>query len=102
MSTTLRSIAYIAAFTLPPLAVGALRGKHYLSQYDRLPLAKPLAGTSRPAAPSHDPAKPTVVVLLGADVTEITDALGPYEIFSRAGRYNVYTVAPERQVDCLP
>jgi transcriptional regulator GlxA family with amidase domain len=101
MSKTLRSIAYVAAFVLPPLVVGAVRGKQYLSRYDRLPIAAPLTGESLPAAPAHDPRKPTIAVLLGADVTEITDALGPYEIFSRAGRYNVYMVAPERRPSLL-
>jgi AraC family transcriptional regulator, transcriptional activator FtrA len=101
MSNTLRILAYIAAFTLPPLVVGAVRGKHYLSRYDRLPIAEPLAEAALPAAPAHDSSKPTVAVLLGADVTEITDALGPYEIFSRAGKYNVYMVAPERRPTLL-
>ena len=101
MSTTLRSIAYVAAFVLPPLVVGALRGNQYLSQYNHLPIAAPLFAASMPPAPEHDPRKPTVAVLLGADVTEITDALGPYEIFSRAGRYNVYMVAPQRRPSLL-
>lgn len=101
MSRTLRSIAYVAAFTLPPLAVGAVRGKQYLSRYDRLPIAAPIPQASLPPPPIHDPSKPTVAVLLGADVTEITDALGPYEIFSRAGRYNVYMVASERRPSLL-
>ena len=101
MSKSLRSIAYVAAFVLPPLVVGAVRGKQYLSRYENLPIAAPLTGESIPAAPAHDPRKPTVAVLLGADVTEITDALGPYEIFSRAGRYNVYMVAPERRPSLL-
>ena len=101
MSKTLRSIVYVAAFVLPTLVVGAVRGKQYLSRYENLPIAAPLPGESIPAAPAHDPRKPTVAVLLGADVTEITDALGPYEIFSRAGRYNVYMVAPERRPSLL-
>ena len=95
MSKTLLAVAYFAAFTMPPLVVGAVRGKHYLAQYDEMPIAAPIALPTLPPAPPHDSAKPTVAVLLGADVTEITDALGPYEIFSRAGRYNVYMVAPQ-------
>jgi AraC family transcriptional regulator, transcriptional activator FtrA len=102
MSTILRSAVYVAAFTLPPLAIGTVRGKAYLSRYgEGLTIAAPLAPASLPAPPAHDPSKPTVAVLLGADVTEITDALGPYEIFSRAGRYNVYMVAPERRPSLL-
>ena len=51
--------------------------------------------------PAIDPAKPTVVVLFGADLTEITDALGPYEMFARAGRYNVVAAAASRQPTLL-
>ena len=51
--------------------------------------------------PTLDPAKPTVVVLLGADLTEVTDALGPYEVFARAGAFNVLTAAPERRPTLL-
>jgi putative intracellular protease/amidase len=101
MSRTLRSLAYIAAFTLPPLAVGVVRGTQYLSRYDTLAVLPELPLEALPPAPVHDHAKPTVAVLLGADVTEITDALGPYEIFARAGRYNVYMVAPERRPSLL-
>ena len=51
--------------------------------------------------PPIDPAKPTVVVLLGTDLTEITDALGPYEMFARAGKYNVVTASETRQPTLL-
>lgn len=102
MSSILRSAIYVAAFAMPPLAVGAVRAKAYLSRYDdRLTIAALPAPASLPPSPAHDPSKPTVAVLLGADVTEITDALGPYEIFARARRYNVYLVAPERRPSLL-
>jgi putative intracellular protease/amidase len=101
MSKRTRFLFYAAALLLPPLAVGTLRGIRYFSQYEPSPNAAPVAETQLPAVPAYDPRKPTVAVLLGADITEITDALGPYEIFSRTGRYNVYMVAPERQPSLL-
>jgi putative intracellular protease/amidase len=101
MSNTLRLLAYVAAVAVPPIVVGALRATQQISRYQQPPLAAPLSHVAVPAAPAHDPRKPTVAILLGADVTEVTDALGPYEIFSRAGRYNVYMVAPERRPSLL-
>lgn len=86
---------------LPPIALGiaGLRGLERRQRPGSLPRLP--AGTPLPAAPRHDPEKPTVAVLLGADLTEITDALGPYEMFARAGVFNVYAVAPERQPTLL-
>jgi hypothetical protein len=79
-----RWVAAAAAFFGLPLLVAAVR----LREFDRgqhPPLQPPLPqDNSIAAAPPHDTAKPTVAVILGADLTEITDALGPYEMFSRA------------------
>ncbi|WP_134703219.1 hypothetical protein [Ammoniphilus sp. YIM 78166] len=51
--------------------------------------------------PIHDPAKPTVTVVLGSEVTEGLDFTIPYEIFSRTGAFNVYAVAEDTQVKSL-
>jgi putative intracellular protease/amidase len=40
--------------------------------------------------------KPTVVIELVNDVTEVADALGPYVAFKTAGAFNVATVAERR------
>jgi AraC family transcriptional regulator, transcriptional activator FtrA len=98
MSALTRFLAYTAALLVPPVVVAAL-GLRALQDRERPPLLPPAdARTSaRAPRPAYDPAKPTVVVLLGADVTEITDALGPFEMFARAGRFNVLMVAPERR-----
>lgn len=80
-------------------AIFALLGVRALEVRDH-PLALPRItadSAAKISRPPVDTAKPTVVVLLGADLTEITDALGPYEMFARAGAYNVVTAAPERQ-----
>jgi AraC family transcriptional regulator, transcriptional activator FtrA len=85
-------IRYVLAALLLPLLVGGVRMTRALSRQP--PPLVAASSVPRPAPKAHDPGKPTVAVLLGADVTEITDALGPYEIFARAGRFNVYAVAP--------
>jgi AraC family transcriptional regulator, transcriptional activator FtrA len=102
--TTRRWIRWVAAaiaFVGLPLLVAA-GGLHELDrgQHPGLQPLLPHDG-GLPAVPRYDPGKPTVAVILGADLTEITDALGPYEMFSRAGAFNVYTVAPEHRPTLL-
>ena len=47
-------------------------------------------------APLYDPSKPTVVVLMGAGGTEMTDFIQPYVVFAESGKFNVYAVGPSR------
>jgi AraC family transcriptional regulator, transcriptional activator FtrA len=85
-----------------PTLVGIM-GYRSLEQRER-PSVVPAMDTAAVASvtrPMLDPSKPTVVVLLGTDLTEITDALGPYETFARAGKYNVVTAADKRQPTLL-
>ena len=95
------TIHALSALALPAVAV--LSGLRSLENRDHPQVPAPLdsASVARVPRPAIDPAKPTVVVLLGADLTEITDALGPYEMFARARRYNVVTAAPTRQPTLL-
>ncbi|WP_214109548.1 DJ-1/PfpI family protein [Acrocarpospora catenulata] len=44
--------------------------------------------------PHLDPSRPTVAIVLGAEGGNVADALAPYEVFARTGRFNVVTVAP--------
>lgn len=85
-------IGYALAALLTPAIVGVVRARSFLAR-EEAPLVR-ASLIPAPAAAPHDPNKPTVAVVLGADVTEITDMLGPYEMFARTGRYNVYAVAP--------
>ena len=95
------SIYALAVLALPATAL--LMGVRSLKERDRpgIPTAMDAAKVATVPRPVIDRTKPTVVVLLGADLTEITDALGPYEMFARAGRYNVVTAAPSRQPTLL-
>jgi AraC family transcriptional activator FtrA len=96
-----RWVVAATAFVGLPLLVAAGHLRE-LERGQQPALQPPLPhGSHVPAVPHHDPAKPTVAIILGADLTEITDALGPYEMFSRAGVFNVYTVAPERRPTLL-
>ena len=87
---------YLLAFALPPLVVGAYATSAAISsRYAPQPTP---AIAELPTTPTHDPDKPTAVVLLGASGAQITDVLAPYEVLSAAGAFNVYAVAPERQL----
>jgi putative intracellular protease/amidase len=57
----------------------------------------PSAPVDAVAAPTHDPAKPTAVILLGPEGANAADVLAPYEVLAATGAFNLYTVAPQRQ-----
>jgi AraC family transcriptional regulator, transcriptional activator FtrA len=97
----MRWLLLAAAFVAPPLVVGAVRVRELGRRQQPELLPRLSAETVLPTVPAHDPDRRTVAVLLGADLTEVTDALGPYEMFARAGVFNVYMVAPERQPTLL-
>jgi transcriptional regulator GlxA family with amidase domain len=57
----------------------------------------PPAPVDKVAAPTHDPDKPTAVILLGPEGANAADVLAPYEVLAATGAFNLYTVAPQRQ-----
>lgn len=65
-------------------------------------MAQSFPAPSRTEAPSWVPARPlppgkfTVAVVIGSSGTVASDALVPYEVFARSGRFAVYTVASSR------
>lgn len=92
-------ITYTLAFILPPLIIGIFAivisfsdlmhgNPEYFSVQDINP-------------PSYDRNKQTAVILVSNEGTETTDLLVPYEIFSASSKFNVYTVAPKRQISPL-
>jgi putative intracellular protease/amidase len=93
-----RVVVVTAAVVAPPLVVGVANAMSYLDF-----LYEPAADTTVPVSvagvtpPPHDPAKPTVVVLVGNHGANVGDALAPYETFAATGAFNLYTVAPERK-----
>jgi len=96
MRTVLSILAVVLAAVLLPAAVGVPRGLAAArARYAPLP-----ADTAEvPAAPErrHDPAKPTAVVVVGAEDAEVSDVLAPFETLAASGSFNVYTVAPVRR-----
>ncbi|WP_327002477.1 DJ-1/PfpI family protein [Dactylosporangium sp. NBC_01737] len=94
----LRIGVFILAVAMPPTLVGVTNAISYKNT-----LYEMAADTAVPAElrdtkpPVHDPAKRTVVILLGNLGANVGDALNPYETFAATGAFNVYTVAPERR-----
>jgi putative intracellular protease/amidase len=90
---TARVLAVLVAVLLLPVGFAAVSapaafGGHYAPGPDRImPAVTP--------AP-HDPGKPTAVVVVGTLGAEVSDVLAPYEILAATGRFNVYTVGPQR------
>lgn len=94
MRALLRAVAVLVAVLLLPAAVaGISAASTFGAQYAH--------GPDRPvptaAAVPHDPTRPTAVVVVGDNGAEVADALVPYEILASTGRFNVYTVAPQRR-----
>jgi AraC family transcriptional regulator, transcriptional activator FtrA len=62
---------------------------------------EPVPSVLRADIPKYDSKKPTVAVVLGNYTTEDFDFLIPYDLFSRTGAFNVFAVAPDKNVKSL-
>jgi putative intracellular protease/amidase len=93
------SLAGLAAFALVPAAVYVADSRSYeAARYPRPALtAAAAAAVTAAVPPAHDPARPTAVIVVGNQGANIADTLVPYEALAATGRFNVYTVAPERR-----
>lgn len=97
----LRIALYVVVFAVFFAGVGLtglkLSQKHfYLTTFDQP--APSLQGIEPPV---YDPQKPTVAVLMGNVTTEDFDFLIPYDLFSRTDAFNVYAVAPDKNIKPL-
>jgi putative intracellular protease/amidase len=97
-----RAVVYLLAFLVPLVLVAVVGTKAALSdRYEGPPDAARIRAGEFPAPPRHDLDKPTAVVLLSNQGSEVTDVLAPYEVLSESGAFNVYAAAPEREVATL-
>lgn len=101
LKQALRISLFVLAFVVPVALSG---GFSFLSSLETansmLPVSRALPTPALPF-PHPDPAKPTVAVLLGNDLTEVTDFLTPYDLFSASHAFNVYAVAPTHHLTTL-
>nr|WP_284644821.1 DJ-1/PfpI family protein [Paenibacillus chinjuensis] len=100
MKLVLRFLIYLSLFILfvgGTGAVGAVNSRaNWLSSRDTS--TSSLQGVN---VAKYNPSKPTVAVVLGNPVTEVFDFMVPYEMFAMTEAYNVYAVAPTKQITSL-
>ena len=97
-----RTVGRVAGTVLVALAVpGAVAAAGIAGARGEVYTAREPGAPSAPvddvAAPTHDPGKPTAVILLGSEGANAADVLAPYEVLAATGAFNLYTVAPQRQ-----
>jgi putative intracellular protease/amidase len=86
-------LALVVTGAVGAVGIAGATGEIYTA---RGPSAPPVL-VEEAAVPTHDPAKPTAVILLGPEVANAADVLAPYEVLAATGAFNLYTVAPQRQ-----
>ena len=98
-----RAVVYLLAFVVPPvlISVVGVKAGAESARYAGPPAAARVQAGELPAPPQHNPDKPTAVVLLSNQGSEVTDVLAPYEVLSESGAFNVYAAAPEREAATL-
>src|ERR671913_257524 len=97
-----RTVGRVAGTVLVALAVpGAVAAAGIAGARGEVYTAREPGAPSAPvddvAAPTHDPGKPTAVILLGSEGANAADVLAPYEVLAATEAFNLYTVAPQRQ-----
>jgi putative intracellular protease/amidase len=93
-----RVAAVVSVGLVVPVAVAAvgIAGAREEVYIPRGPGA-PTVPVDSVTAPTHDPGKPTAVILLGPEGANAADVLAPYEVLAATGAFNLYTVAPQRR-----
>jgi putative intracellular protease/amidase len=109
-----RTVARVAAIALTALLIPAATGAVGIARstgeiYTHRDATAPPVSVAAAAVPTHDPAKPTAVVVLSLAGTNVADVLAPYEVLADTEAFNLYTVAEQRKpvpmtggVDLIP
>ncbi|MGO0063023.1 DJ-1/PfpI family protein [Brevibacillus fluminis] len=101
MKVLVRVVVYVMTFVLLFGGVGALGYIRSNQGYWMPTRQTPMPALQSVSVPEHDPKKPTVAVLLANPTTEVFDFMVPYEMFAMTEAYNVYAVAPDKNVKTL-
>ncbi|GAA4364040.1 DJ-1/PfpI family protein [Actinomadura verrucosospora] len=89
-----RGLVVLVALLLVPGVEFLISSRSFASYRYAPPTA---GGLPAVAPPVHARGKPTVAVVVGNAGANVADALVPYDLLASTGRFNVYTVAPERR-----
>jgi putative intracellular protease/amidase len=86
-------VGLVVAVAVGAVGIAGATGEIYTARGG----SAPPAPVDAVAAPTHDPGKPTAVVVLGSEGANAADVLAPYEVLAHTGAFNVYTVAAKRR-----
>lgn len=101
MKLFLRVVVYVMTFVILFGGVGAYAYIHSNHAYWLPTRQTPLPALQEVKVPEHNPKKPTAAVLLSNPTTEVFDFMVPYEMFAMTESYNVYAVAPDKNIKTL-
>jgi putative intracellular protease/amidase len=101
MKLLLRVVVYVLTFAILFGGIGAFGYIHSNRSYWVPTRQTPMPALQDVSIPEHNPKKPTVAVLLSNPTTEVFDFMVPYEMFAMTESYNVYAVAPDKNVKTL-
>ena len=91
----MRAFTRVLVFLLAALALPTAFGAPTVrAAFEDLNAPRADGATPAPARVSHDPAKPTAVVVVGEHGAVVSDTLAPFEVLATTGAFNVYAVAP--------
>jgi putative intracellular protease/amidase len=98
-------VGLLASVAVAAVGIARASDQIYATRDASMPPAPVVTAT--PTA--HDRSKPTAVILLSLQGTNVADVLAPYEVFADTGAFNLYTVAEQRRsvpltggVDLIP
>ncbi len=94
----LRLVLYVVVFVVSMLIFS---GAGYVSGMKLVNPDAVSVPVELPAPKPYDPSKPTIAILVGTQSTEVADFLIPYDVFSAAGAFNVYSVGVRRRLSTL-
>ncbi|HZG75267.1 MAG TPA: DJ-1/PfpI family protein [Paenibacillus sp.] len=101
MKWLLRVVVYVVTFVILFGGFGAF-GYINSNQAYWIPTRQtPIPELQKVLVPEHNPQKPTVAVLLSDPTTEVFDFIVPYQMFAMTESYNVYAVAPDKNMKTL-
>ncbi|BAU26765.1 DJ-1/PfpI family protein [Aneurinibacillus soli] len=97
----LRLVVYVLSFGVFVGGIGTFGYVRSNQEYWIPTRPTPIPALQGLSVPEHNPKKPTVAVLLSNPTTEVIDFMIPYEMFAMTEAYNVYAVAPDKNMKTL-
>ncbi|MFC4801773.1 DJ-1/PfpI family protein [Neobacillus sp. GCM10023253] len=101
MKLLLRVVVYVMTFVIFFGGIGVYGYIRTNQEYWNPARQTPFPALQRVSVPEYNQKKPTVAVILSNQTTEVFDFMVPYEMFAMTESYNVYAVAPDKNMKTL-